>query len=137
MTLRRLFVFGGATAALVLTGVGAAAGQDPAEPVITGLSSANPSVGQTIGIRGRQFRRGIRRNTLVFRSPSGRSVFVKADTATTTRLTVTLPPTLEPLLARNADGSLKPTKFRLRVLAGRFGGLSLPRLSPVVGPTQP
>lgn len=136
MARRRLLVSCGAIGALALTSVGGAAGQDSQEPVVTAISPAKPSVGQALVIRGRRFVPGVRRNTVVFRSPRGRSVFVKADRATARKLTVTLPTSLEPLMGRRPDGSLEPTRFRLRVLAGRFGRVTAPRLSPLVGPAE-
>jgi hypothetical protein len=49
----------------------------PAGPKVTKISPMNPKVGDTVTIRGRGFSRKRRRNTVIFRSASGKSAFVK------------------------------------------------------------
>lgn len=131
MTRRPLLTLCAASASLAL--VPAALAAKPGEPVVTAVSRS-ASVGETIAISGRGFVPGTRKNTVVFRSPRGRSVFVRADRATRTKLTLTLPQTLEPYLLRGSDGTALPTRFRLRVLSRKLGRLAPRRLSAVVRP---
>jgi IPT/TIG domain len=100
-------------------------------PAITMVSPMRVRVGSLITIRGRNFSRNPRRNTVVFVGPGGRSAFAKPIRAGSRRLVVRVPGTAERLL-NTRDGARVPTRMRLRVLAGRFSRFTPPRLSPVV-----
>jgi hypothetical protein len=95
------------------------------------------AVGARLEIRGRFFRPGLCKNTVVFQRRGGKAVFVRADLGTRKLLKVTLPARLEKqLLVR--EGFAVPTRFRLRVLVNRFGkGFTRNARSPVIGPTPP
>jgi hypothetical protein len=100
-------------------------------PAITLVSPMRVRVGSLLTIRGRNFSRNRRRNTVVFVGPGGRSAFAKPARASRRRLVVRVPGTVERLL-NTRDGARVPTRMRLRVLAGRFSRFTPPRLSPVV-----
>jgi len=106
-------------------------------PVVTRVSPMNVAIGQKLEIRGRNFLRGRNRNTVVFKRTGGKGIFVKADVGTRKLLRLTVPAKLKPALATRA-GVPMPTRFRLRVLAKKFGKrFTSSRLSPVVGPELP
>jgi hypothetical protein len=106
-------------------------------PVVTRVAPMQVAIGQQLEIRGRYFRRGRNRNTVVFQRTGGRAIFVKAAIGTTKLLRLTVPSKLKSSLATR-NGVPMPTRFRVRVLAKKFGKrfTSLSR-SPVIGPELP
>ncbi|HYM58967.1 MAG TPA: IPT/TIG domain-containing protein [Solirubrobacteraceae bacterium] len=101
-------------------------------PVITAVKPMNVAIGETLEIRGRNFLRGRNKNSVVFKRDGGKAVFVKADVGTTKLLRVMIPAKLQSQFALSA-GVPRATRFRLRVLAKKFGrSFSRTRLSPVV-----
>jgi hypothetical protein len=108
----------------------------PKLPVITSVKPMRVAIGDTLTIRGRNFRRGLNRNTVIFMHNGGQPAFVKAGTGTATLLKVKVPATITKLLAVS-NGSSVATRFRLRVLAGKFGkSFTRKGLSPVVDPAK-
>jgi len=106
-------------------------------PVVTGIAPKSVAIGQTLTVRGKNFRRGRGKNTVVFKRDGAKAVFVKADLGTKKMLMVKLPDKLTGALAVR-DGEMVPTKFRLRVLARKLGKkFTSLKLSPLVGPEQP
>jgi len=107
-------------------------------PVITGVAPKDVAVGEALTIRGRNFNRGRNKNTVVFKRDGARAVFVKAAFGTRKMLRVTVPATVQKFFTIRA-GNPVPTRFRLRVLAKRFGKRFTSRsLSPVIsGPRPP
>ena len=108
-----------------------------AAPRISSMSPLEIKVGETLTIRGRNFRSGRNRNTVVFRRASDRKTLVAAaGSATTTRLRVRLPRKMEDFL--NVQGGTKVvTRFRVRVLSrGELSRLSRQLISVSSG-TQP
>ena len=102
-------------------------------PTVTSVSPMRVKAGRSLGIRGRNFSRSRRRNTVIF-SVGRRSVFVKPARASRRRLVVKVPVSLERLM-RVSDGALSPTRFALKVATGRrFSRKTARRLSPVVVP---
>ncbi len=96
-------------------------------PVITKVTPMRLKVGSTVTIRGRNFSSKRGRNTVVFRSPGGRSAFVKPVRASRTKLVAKVPGSVRKLLSRNS------TRFKLRVLSARkFSKWTSRRLSPVL-----
>jgi hypothetical protein len=77
-------------------------------------------VGERLTIRGRDFRAGKGRNTVVFKRDGGRTLFVKADLSTRKLIRVTVPARLEALLPVR-DGARQYARFRVRVLSARLG----------------
>ena len=115
----------------------AAKRKTPRSPVVTKITPATVFVGQTLTIRGRNFVRGVNKNTVAFKRRGAKAVFAKAGKGTTRMLQVVLPKRLEKVLAL-VNGAPAPTRLQVRVLAKRFGKrfTSISR-SPLVGPEQP
>ena len=89
-------------------------------PVITSVRPMEANIGDTITIRGRYFKPGRGKNSVVFKRDGGRAVFVKADVGTKKLLKVKLPAKLTSSLSV-VNGAPTTTRFRLRVLARRLG----------------
>jgi hypothetical protein len=103
-------------------------------PKITKISPLKLEVGQVLTIRGTGFKAGKNANTVVFKRDGKAAVFVKAESATTTRISVTVPSKLLPYLA-GKGGAQGIQTFRLRVLAKKFGkAFTSKKLSPEIGP---
>ena len=102
-----------------------------AKPAITRVAPMRISVGGKLTITGRNFKSKRSANTVIFRAPSGRAAFAKPRRASATRLVVTVPGSVRRLLSGSA-GNPQPTRFKLRVLAGKFSEYTSRRLSPVV-----
>jgi hypothetical protein len=103
-------------------------------PVITKVRPLDLAIGETLTITGRGFLPGKLKNTVVFQRDDAQPVFVKADTATATRITLVVPVKLLPFLA-DKGGTPSTTRFRLRVLARRLGrsftkAAASPRIAP-------
>jgi hypothetical protein len=106
-------------------------------PVVTSVRPMEANISDTLTIRGRNFKRGRKANTVLFKRAGGRVVFVKADIGTKKLLRVKLPKKLADSLVQ-VNGAPGMTRFRLRVLSGRlsrsFTALSR---SPQIGPELP
>jgi hypothetical protein len=106
-------------------------------PVIKAVKPLRLAIGDTLTIVGRNFLRGRGRNTVVFFRDGAPAVFLRAGTATRTRMKVKLTSKLDRWLTVRNNGDRAPTRFRLRVLARRFGAHFTPRrLSPLVLPAE-
>jgi hypothetical protein len=106
-------------------------------PAVTGISPAQLNVGDTLTIRGKHFRAGRKKNTVIFKRDRGRAVFVKADIGTRRLLKVEVPKRLETSMIV-IDGQPTATRFRLRVLTSRLGRkFTNASRSPLVGPEVP
>jgi IPT/TIG domain/Bacterial TSP3 repeat len=146
--IRTLLRRAGTSAALAAVLVPAAAGTASAAhhkhhrhhsklPVVTSVRPLNVSIGQTLTIRGRNFRRGVDKNTVAFKRTGARVVFVKARIATTKMLKVVLPDKLATVL-KASNGAIVPTRLQIRVLSRKFGKRFTRRgLSPLVSPRRP
>ena len=129
-----------ASAAVLLIPAAASAapakkGAKASAPTITRVTPMRLRVGAALTIRGRNFKPARAKNTVIFRSPDGRSAFAKPRRATRTRLVVLVPAAVARLVTRSA-GAPRPTRFKLRVLAGTFSKFTPRRLSPVVVPAS-
>jgi hypothetical protein len=106
-------------------------------PVITSVVPMDVAVGEQLTIRGRNFISGRNRNTVVFKRDGARAVFVKAAVGTRKMLRLRVPDSLQEFFALNA-GDPVPTRFRLRVLARKFGKkFTTDKLSPIVSAPRP
>jgi len=101
------------------------------KPKILRVTPMRVEVGELLTIRGRDFKARKRQNTIVFRGANGRTAFAKPRRATRRKLVVRVPASVSRLLVLN-DGKQRPTRIKLRVLAGRFSAFTPRRLSPVV-----
>ena len=106
----------------------------PKAPVVKSISPKKLGVGDMLTIRGRNFRPGKLKNVVAFQRPRARAVFLRADRATRTTIKLRITSKLQPFLAQRG-GQPSHTRFRIRVLARRFGVRFTPsRLSPLIGP---
>src|SRR5689334_21464481 len=80
-----------AAAVLALPAGTAAAKKEPKYPVISKVTPMQVGVGDLLTIKGKGFRSGKNENAVVFKSAGQRAAFVKAETATTTILTLHVP----------------------------------------------
>jgi hypothetical protein len=132
--LRRVPVLTLALAVIALLVPASAPAALPKPPVITGVSPLKLGVGDMLTIRGRNFKRGKFANLVVFQRARARGVFVRADDATPTTIKVRVPAKLLAFLSQRGGKAIH-TRFRLRVLARRFGKSFTPtRRSPLIGP---
>src|SRR4051795_13534180 len=72
--------------------------QKPKSPVITDVSPLRAMVGQTLTIKGRNFRKGKGRNSVGFKRDGAAVVFVKSDVSTHKVMYVKLASKLEKVL---------------------------------------
>ena len=100
-------------------------------PSIARVQPMRVSVGGKLTISGRNFKAKRSKNTVIFRSTSGRTAFAKPRRASRRKLVVVVPAAVSRLLTVDG-GRQKPTRLRLRVLAGKFSKYTTRRLSPVV-----
>ncbi len=122
---------------LLLPTTDAQAARGSKAPVVTSISPKKLTVGEKLTIRGRHFRTGKSRNTVVFKRDGGRAVFVKADLSTGKVMRVTIPARLANALSVR-NGTPEFTRLRIRIFAGRFGKtFTRNAASPVVGPEKP
>lgn len=101
------------------------------KPQITQVSPMRVSVGKLLTIRGKHFRSSIKGNTVIFRAGNGRTAFAKPRRASSNKLVVRVPAAVARLLAVK-NSKQRPTRLKLRVLAGKFSAYTSKRLSPVV-----
>lgn len=102
-----------------------------AKPKILRVTPMRVEVGETLTIRGRNFKAKKRRNTVIFKGANGRTAFVKPRRATRRKLVVKVSGSVARLLVLR-DGRHRPTRLKLRVLSGKFSSFTPRRLSPVV-----
>lgn len=106
-------------------------------PVIERVRPLRVAIGGKLTISGRHFLPGRGRNTVVFLRAGAPAVFLRAGRSTRRRMTVKLTGKLGGFLIATNTGEQGATRFRLRVLARRFGARFTPRrLSPVVKPAR-
>ena len=86
------------------------------------------SVGNLLTIRGHDFRSKAKRNTVIFRAGNGRSAFAKPRRASSTKLVVRVPAAVARLLTVK-NSKQRPTRLKLRVLAGKFSAYTSPALA--------
>ena len=110
---------------------GAAKRAQAVKPKIVRVTPMRLEVGELLTIRGRNFKAKKRRNTVIFRGAGGRTAFAKPRGAGKRKLVVKVPASVARLLIVR-DGKQRPTRLKLRILAGRFSAFTPRRLSPVV-----
>jgi hypothetical protein len=133
--MRRLFIICllalSATALVVSVPAAPAAKKKASTPSITRVLPMRISVGARLTILGKNFKADRKANTVIFRAPNGRSAFAKPRRASRRKLVVVVPGAVTRLLGGNLSNP-KPTRLKLRVLAGKFSAFTTRRLSPVV-----
>jgi hypothetical protein len=124
------------TAAVLAFPAGAAVAKKKAQkyPVVTKVTPMKAGVGDLMTIAGKGFRSGKNKNTIVFRRSGQRAVFVKAEHATTTKLSLHVPLKLQAYMTLD-NGQPAPSVFAIRVISKRFGQkFTGSKLSPTIGP---
>jgi len=105
------------------------AGKTSKAPVITKISPLRLKVGQKLYIYGKTFISGKRKNKVFFlRVGHQGAAWVRADKATRTKITVTVPPTVRKMIPDSGAA----TRFQIRVLAKSFGKVSKASRSPLI-----
>ena len=107
-----------AAAALLVVPPVAGAATGP-KPTIKRVTPMRVSVGNLLTIRGAHFKAQRGKNTVIFRNGSGRTAFAKPRAASTSKLVVRVPASVARLL-RVSNSQQRPTRLKLRVLAGQF-----------------
>jgi hypothetical protein len=113
--------------------VPAGAAEPAKAPKVSYVSPMRVSVGGTLRLRGRGFSAVRLRNTVIFRSPRRSVVLAKPTRSSARKLVLKVPVRIRPLLAADASGSKRATRFKLRVVVGRRASRwTSPIHSPVV-----
>lgn len=88
-------------------------------PTVSSVSPLKVGIGDTLVIRGKNFRAGENKNTIIFRpAAGGASVFAPTLRSTTTRIVLKVPSRLGSMLTVT-NGQVQATRFQLRVVAAR------------------
>jgi hypothetical protein len=123
-----------AAAVLALPAGTAVAKKAPKYPVVTKVTPMKAGVGDLMTIAGKGFRSGKNKNTIVFKRSGQRAVFVRAENATTTKLTLHVPLKLQAYMEVDNNQPI-PSVFAIRVISKRFGQkFTAKKLSPTIGP---
>src|SRR3954451_9196232 len=105
-------------------------------PVVRKVAPLDVTIGETLTITGKGFLPGKLKNTVVFQRDNAKPVFVKADDATKTQISLVVPDKLLPFLTQKG-ATPAATRFRLRVLAKRLSkSLTKKGLSPTIKPPK-
>lgn len=105
-----------------------------AYPTVSSIKPRKITIGQTLTVKGKHFRAGKGKSSVVFYRKGRPVVFVKADRATSTSLTVKVPGKVADLLVKRGE-SLVATQLRLRIVGRRMGkAWTKNSRSPIVSP---
>ena len=122
-----------ATALMLVPGAAPAAAKT-VYPSVSSISPKRPAIGENLTIKGKNFRPGKNKNTVVFQRSGKPAVFVKAASATKTKIVVKLPSKLTAFLPTKS-GAPVAARFKIRILAARFGkSFSSTSRSPIIQP---
>jgi hypothetical protein len=134
LRVRTITTLAASAAAVLALGAGTAAAKAPKYPVITKVTPMTVGVGDLLTIKGKGFRSGKNKNTVVFKRFGQRAIFVKAETATSTAITLHVPLKLQAYM-KVENNQPVPSVFAIRIIARRFGQkFTTSKLSPTVGP---
>jgi hypothetical protein len=89
-------------------------------PTVSSISPRKITIGQKLTVKGAHFRPGKGKSSLAFYKAGKPVVFVAADSATTTKLVVTIPDKVANLLS-SSSGKQVRTLLRLRVVGAKMG----------------
>jgi IPT/TIG domain len=105
-----------------------------AYPTVTSISPRKIQIGQKLTVTGTGFKPGKGRSSVAFYRSGSPVIFVKADSATTTKLVVTITPKVATLLAVKNDVPVA-TLLRLRVVGAKMSRTwTKNSRSPIVSP---
>jgi hypothetical protein len=129
MNSRRVFLCLGALSSALLASSASALAASNTTPVIKSISPMSLKVGEKLTLRGKGFLPGKGKTRVFFvRKGGGGAAYARADSATRTKLVVTLPAQLDKVLGG------KTARIQVRVLGSRFGTLTKAKDSPLVSP---
>jgi hypothetical protein len=135
MTRRLLTVLSLLACALLATAVDASAAKKKtkkaAVPTIKSIVPMRAQVGEKLTITGTNLKASKRDTRVYFLRDGTGFVSAKAETATKTRVIVTIPERVIGLLRDTPEGR-QPTRFQIRILAAKFGSPTKPAKSPVI-----
>jgi hypothetical protein len=105
-------------------------------PSITKVAPLKVGIGDRLTVTGKRFRAGKSKNTVVLKRDGKKAIFVRVTTkATTSKVTITVPAKLLPYLQLKS-GAPVATRFRVRILAKRFGQhYTSTKSSPLISPS--
>ena len=119
---------------LALAAAGPVSVATAAAPTVSSVSPLKAKVGQTLTIKGTNFIVGPKRNTVIFMSDYGPTVFIKNTQATRTSMTVPLTAGLEKGM-RGYPSNPRANRFQLRVVTNEQAKSFTPAtMSPVISP---
>src|SRR3954452_17643764 len=125
---RVVFCLGALLSALLVFSATASAAKRPPVPTIKSISPLTAKVGDKLTVKGSNFKPGKNKTRVFFVRRGGGTAIARAEQATSTKLVVTIPAQLDKVLGGKA------AREQLRVLAKRFGKLSVAKRSPIVSP---
>jgi hypothetical protein len=136
MAKRLLILLSLLSCALLGTAVDASAAKKkkvkkPALPTVKSIVPMKAQVGEKLTVNGTNFIAGEGKTKVYFLREGGGVAWVPADTATKTRLVVTIPEKLIPLM-RGTPEARKATRFQIRLLTKRFGAATKLAKSPLL-----
>ncbi|HWH96377.1 MAG TPA: IPT/TIG domain-containing protein, partial [Baekduia sp.] len=106
-----------------------------AYPTVASIAPRKLTIGDKLTIKGSNFL--ARKSSVAFYKSGKPVIFVKADSATSTRVVVTIPSKVADLLG-TPNGVARPTLLRLRVIGARMGKTwTKNSRSPIVSPLPP
>ncbi len=112
----------------------AASKKKPVYPTISSISPRKLTISEKLTIKGTHLSAGKAKSSVAFYRAGKPVVFVKADSSTSTKVVVTIPPKVAGLLAQR-DGLGVATQLRLRVVATKMSkSWTKNSRSPVVSP---
>jgi IPT/TIG domain-containing protein len=100
-------------------------------PTVKSITPMQAKPGEKLTIVGTNLKASKKDTRVYFMREGGGLLSAKADTATKTRVIVTIPERIIPLL-RGTGQNREPTRFQIRVLAGQFGAPTKLSKSPTV-----
>ena len=103
----------------------------PPLPTVTSIVPMNAQVGEKLTVNGKNFASGKGKTKVYFLRDGGGVAWVGSDSGSKTRLIVTVPEKLIPLMRGTAEAR-KPTRFQVRLLTKRFGPATKPAKSPLL-----
>ena len=135
MARRLLILLSLLSCALLATSVDAGAAKrkkpkTPPAPTVKSIVPMKAQVGEKLTITGTNFIKGTGKTKVYFLREGGGVAWVPSDSGSKTRLIVTVPEKLIPLLRGTAQDR-QPTKFQIRLLGKRFGVATKMAKSPI------
>ena len=124
-----------ALALIALCAIASSALAATPRPTVTSFSPAQVPIGGTLILKGKNFAKGASKNRVFFvRASDGKTVRVRPKSATSTRIQLVVPTTLDQFLAKDASGNKKATRFQVYIFTKVFGPKTKRSRSPIILP---